>query len=214
VLREWERDRQATNARGLTVGAFSLQYLEHAERRYTKGGKPTSEICNVRTTLKWAVRLFRSLAVRDLHAGHVETFQNSLSESGTYSRRTINQHCGRFRRAVRWGVSRRLIPSDVLTSMQAAEPLRKGRAAVRERVAITPVPVADVEAVLPSPTTADRDGDNATFAADEPTSAARSTWPPSRPEPGTRSSELSTNACSGRASARSSPSTPASASCS
>ncbi len=50
---------------------------------------------------------------------------------------------------MKWGVSRRLVPSDVLVSLQAAEPVRRGQLEVRERNPVRTVSLADVEAVLP-----------------------------------------------------------------
>ncbi len=44
IVCEWKRDRETPRSIGLTVGEFALQYLEYAEQRYVKVGKPTSKI--------------------------------------------------------------------------------------------------------------------------------------------------------------------------
>lgn len=100
-MRAWERDHATPNGRGLTDERFALRYFEHAEGHYRKGGRITSEVHNVRTVLKWLVKLFRGVLVCDLHAGHVATFQSELAASGRYNRRTYNPHVGRLRTAMR-----------------------------------------------------------------------------------------------------------------
>ena len=64
-------------------------------------------------------------------------------------RSEINRRVGRIVRMFKWGVSEELIPPGIYEALRAVSGLRVGRSAVREKPPVSPVPVADVEAVRP-----------------------------------------------------------------
>jgi hypothetical protein len=67
----------------------------------------------------------------DRRPRHVKQYQASLTSAGL-PRTTINGYVARIRRALKWGVDEEIVPAEVLTAIQAVQPL-KGAGARRER---------------------------------------------------------------------------------
>ncbi len=65
------------------------------------------------------------------------------------SRSTINSRIERVKRIFKWGVENELVDARVFHALQAVEGLRQGRSAAKELPPIRPVPMEDVNAVLP-----------------------------------------------------------------
>lgn len=138
-----------TEAAGwLTVAELLAAYLDFAETYYQRDGKPTSEYIAVRDALKPVRALYGTAAVREFGPLSLKAVRDQMIAAGL-ARRHLNQRINRVRRCFRWGVENELVPPTVLEGLRAVAPLKKGRSAAPESPPVGPVPLADVEAVLP-----------------------------------------------------------------
>jgi hypothetical protein len=66
-----------------------------------------------------------------------------------WSRKTVNDSLARVKRALKWMVSRKLIPAAVMHECSAVTGLEKGRSRAKETEPKRPVPEEHIEAVRP-----------------------------------------------------------------
>ena len=140
--------RSATT-NGLLLGELLLTYLDHAERHYRgPGGKPTSEIDEVRVVIR---------ALRELYA------DKSAAEFGPLclkaarqrwvaddrSRTECNRRVGIVKRIFKWAVSADLVPATTYQALATVSALQKGRTAAPEKAPIGPVDDVTVDTTLP-----------------------------------------------------------------
>jgi integrase len=134
----------------LSVAELVLQFVKFAEGYY--GG---SERENLRYALRPLVRLYgRAKAVefgpRAFRAIRQALIEGTAPGSRKPAARThANKQMARIRSVFRWGAGRELIPASVFHALQAVESLRKGRTEALERTPVMPVPMDQVDAVLP-----------------------------------------------------------------
>jgi integrase len=94
-------------------------------------------------------RRYGTLPVASFGPARLLEFQECLAKEGL-ARRTVNAMIRRLRRTFRWGVSRELVPADVLRRLEAVEPVQPGRGGRETSGARGPVDWSLVEATLPS----------------------------------------------------------------
>lgn len=87
------------------------------------------------------------MALGDLRPAHLHDFQQRGIVKG-WARRTINDHCERIRRLVRWAIERELCEPGVLYRLQSVRALQKGRTKAREGEPVQLIPFADMELIL------------------------------------------------------------------
>lgn len=157
LIVEWLANRQrpapasnGTPSPDVTINELILGFLHFAERHYRQpDGTPTGEMDNIRDALRPLRQLYGRTFTRLFDASSLEAIQGHMVRSGRLARTTINARINRIRRIVRWGVRKKLVPVEVLQSIETVPGLERGRTQAREPDPIRPVPIELVEATIP-----------------------------------------------------------------
>ena len=133
----------------LTVAGLTLRFKEWAERHYVgPDGTPTRTLDNLRLNLRPWREAYGPLPVESFGPVRLAELRDGMVAAGL-ARSTISARIGAVKRVVKWGVSRELVDPAVLAKLEALEPLRRGRAGVKETTPVRPVPDGHLEAALP-----------------------------------------------------------------
>lgn len=132
----------------LTISELILAYIQHAERYYRKNGGPTSELSNVRLSLRPLRQLYGPTPARGFGPLALKAVRQALIDSGI-CRSEVNRRCRIIVRSFKWAVENELVPPSVHHGLKAVSGLGRGRADVRESAPVKPVPDVFVEAVRP-----------------------------------------------------------------
>ena len=133
----------------LTVNELVVTYWDkHVVGYYTKHGRPTSEVDNIRQALRFLRRLFGSTPARAVGPQALKLVRQDMVEAGR-CRSLVNKDINRVRAMFRWAVEHELLPVTTYQALQAVAGLRKGRSEAREAEPIGPVPEEHVRATLP-----------------------------------------------------------------
>lgn len=133
---------------GLTVEDLIGAYWMHAKSYYVGlDGEPTSELREVRYSLKPLRRLFAQTPADSFTAKHLAQVREEMVKAGN-CRRVVNTRTNRVRRAFKWALAEGLIASGVMESLRALEPLKAGRTKAEDYEEIKPVEEADYLATL------------------------------------------------------------------
>jgi integrase len=149
LISEWYaggRMLQHDPAADLLVDELAARYMQHAERYYTKGGKPTSMVRDIRYALRPLAGLYGSTPARDFSPSRLKAVREEFIKGGL-CRNEVNRRHKIILRCFRWAVSEEMVPTAVLESLRTVDGLKKGRTAVRETEAVGPVDDADVDAI-------------------------------------------------------------------
>jgi integrase len=126
-----------------------LAFWRHAEQHYRhEDGTTTSELVNLRYSLRPLKELYGTLPAEDLSPLKLKAVRQRMIDAGL-CRTLINQRVGHILRVYRWGVAEELVPETVHRALAAVTGLQKGRTEAPEREAVKPVAVEVVEATLP-----------------------------------------------------------------
>ncbi|MEQ8637413.1 tyrosine-type recombinase/integrase [Gimesia maris] len=148
LISVWLSRQDVSNVK-LTIADLSLLFIGFADGYYRKAdGVPTSEAANIRKALKYLVRLFRNLSVREFSPLKLQAVRDEMIAHGLV-RTSINRNIGRIKRMFRWGVENELVNPLVFQAVQSVAGLRAGRSGARESDPVKPVPSHRVEAVKP-----------------------------------------------------------------
>lgn len=133
----------------LTISELMVAYWDkHVTVYYSKNGRPTSEVDNVRQALRFLRRLFGSTRTREFGPQALKLVRQAMVEAGR--RRTlINKDVNRVRGMFRWAVEHELLPVTVYQCLLTVAALRRGRSPAKEAEPILPVPEEHVRATLP-----------------------------------------------------------------
>ena len=152
LICEWlSHGRQLPNVvacGNLTIAELMAAYLRFAEVYYSRDGQPTSEYTCMKDALRPVRELYSRNSIREFGPIALKAVRQRMVDHGL-CRRLINHRVNRIRRMFKWGVENELVPPDILHSLQAVAPLKKGRTTARESEPVRPVPLEHVEAVLP-----------------------------------------------------------------
>ncbi len=133
----------------LTINELMVAYWDkHVTCYYTKNGRATSEVDNVRQALRFLRRLYGSTPAKDFGPQSLKVVRQDMIEAGR-CRSLVNKDVNRVRAMFRWAVEHELLPVTVYQTLQAVAALRKGRSEARETEPVGPVPEAHVRATLP-----------------------------------------------------------------
>jgi integrase len=132
----------------LTVNELAAAYVEFAEGYYRKNGQPTSEIRDIKLSIRPLRELFGFLPVVNFSPFQLKTVRQAMIDSGL-CRNVVNQRTHRLVRLFGWGVEESMVPAQVHWGLKAVKGLKKGRHDVRESEPVKPVPEAFVDAVRP-----------------------------------------------------------------
>ena len=148
------KDKDLPDPTKLTVSNLVERYLEHARKHYTKpNGRRTTHASNMDHATRELIALCGHRPVSTVRASDVREAREQMIERGL-TRVTINERVNRIRHVFKWGVSHDLVPPEVLQKLQALEPLRRGRAGVKEgkgRRTLNPSDIEDILPHLPTP---------------------------------------------------------------
>ena len=145
VLAEWKAGGEQPPATpDLTIIEVLARFWQYAETTYQNQG--TLE--NFKYALRPLKALYGDVLVDDFGRRELKAVRQSVVDRGV-SRRYVNQSTQRLVQIFRWGADEGLVSPDVLSSLEAVQPLRRGRCAARETKPVRPAPDADVAAIRP-----------------------------------------------------------------
>lgn len=139
----------------LTLHELVVAYMEHANSYYVKNGNPTSEIECIKLGTRPLLALYGNSPADDFGPLKLRSVRQLMIDEKNLCRRTINKTIGRIRSIFRWGVSHEMVPASVLNSLEAVEPLKRGRTEARDPVKRRPVAdtsIARVKKLVPERT--------------------------------------------------------------
>jgi integrase len=141
-------DDNASGPEDLTINELALAYLQFADGYYRKNGEPTSEIRDIRLSIRPLRELFGTLSVRDFGPLQLKAARQVMIDSGL-CRNEVNKRTRRLVRLFGWGVEEAMVPPQVHWGLKAVKGLKRGRSGVRESEPVKPVPDAFIDAVRP-----------------------------------------------------------------
>jgi integrase len=129
------------NRAGLTsLNTLLLAYLDFAKSHYTNNGSALSAeyhhyrgVARAVNQTKWGrlpLASFGPLALQEV--------RDEMVQIG-WARKYTNAQTNRLRRVLTWGVSREVVPPNVLIAVRAVQPLLAGRTGAKESKPIPPV---------------------------------------------------------------------------
>jgi integrase len=135
------RNKHATGSTpcDLTVAELCLRYVEHAQRYYTKRGRPTSEIHSVRKTVKTLRQLYGHVLTEDFGPLALKTCREHWVAEGL-TRGGVNRLARITKTIFRWAVENELVGPAVWQALSAVAGLKRGRTEAPEADPVRPVP--------------------------------------------------------------------------
>jgi integrase len=133
----------------LSINELIVAFWRYAEEHYRRpDDQPTGELDNLRDALHPLRQLYGNMPTSSFDSLALETIQDHLVRSGRLARTTINARINRIRRVFRWAVRKKLVPAEVLLSIEAVPGLKKNRSSAREPEPVAPVAREHVKATL------------------------------------------------------------------
>lgn len=132
----------------ITVIEVLSQFVEQAERRYTKAGRPTSSILTFRTPIRVMRELYGETPAAKFGPLALERVRSEFVRRGL-SRSVANRYARLIIAIFRWAVSREIVAETVPTRLSCLQPLRPGETDAHENEKVLPVDDATVERTLP-----------------------------------------------------------------
>ncbi len=134
------------NRSALTINELFVAYWEFVQVHYRKNGSPTSEVEDIRLSVREVLDLHGCTIVDEFGPLRLKAVRQAMIDGGL-SRGVINQRIGRIKRLFKWGVENELVRGETLHALQAVAGLRKGRTDAREADPIEPADERIVERV-------------------------------------------------------------------
>jgi integrase len=132
----------------ITVARLLELFWIHAQKTYTKNGKPTSQLTNIRLAIRVAREAYGESLARDFSAVRLRRIREAIIDEGKLCRSEVNRRCKIIGQIFRWAVGEGLVPPAVAQSIREFAGLRKGRSDVPDHPKVKPVPRDAVDAVL------------------------------------------------------------------
>ena len=135
----------------LTINQIIVEYMKWAQSYYVKAGVATSELANIKIALNHLQQIsnYGEMEANGFKPAHLEVIRAEIMKAKLHrnpslglSRSEINRRIKHIVRFFRWAVSKDLVDSTVVWSLEAWQKtfgLKKGRTNVREteKVAIS-----------------------------------------------------------------------------
>ncbi len=147
IVTKWLRREQYSSVL-LTVDELALLYLDFATGYYVKNGRPTSEVHEIRASIRPLVARCGRLRVGDFSPLKLKAVREDMVSQG-WCRNTVNARVKRLRRLFKWGVENEYVPAQVLTGLTAVAALKYGKTTAKERPRVKPADESIVDATLP-----------------------------------------------------------------
>ena len=139
----------AKSGPALTVSELLLAFWKHAQEHYrAPDGSPSEELGNVKAAIRAARLLYGLTPADEFGPLALRAVRERLIADGLM-RTTINGRVNRIRRAFKWAASLEMIPVATVQALGTVAGLQKGRTAAREPEPVKPVPITDIDQVLP-----------------------------------------------------------------
>ena len=132
----------------LTIGRLAVLFMDHAAGYSVKDGQPTGEISRLQTAFRPLVQKYSRERVSRFGPLKLKDVRELMIRKG-WTRSGINDAVKRIVRMLRWAVENELAAPAVYDACRAVTGLRCNRSAAREADPVTPVPLDDLNAVLP-----------------------------------------------------------------
>jgi integrase len=163
--RQCVSEPQQRDASTLTVGQLLAAYWAWAKTYYVAPAhgpdgeplvkpdgspltEPAGELTNYRHAMQPLKRLYGATRATEFGPLALRALVNEFVRIG-WCRNHVNRQLGRIKAIFKWGVSQELIPPAVHQALITVPGLRAGKSSARETAPVRPVPLEQVEAVLP-----------------------------------------------------------------
>ena len=125
-----------------------LAYWRYAQSYYRKDGKPTSEQGLIKLAVRHLVELYGRTLASVIGPLALKTIRQRMVDYDI-SLNVVNKYIGIIKRMFKWGSENELLAPSGYHGLQSVSNLRSGRSMARETEPVTPVPEANIDAVLP-----------------------------------------------------------------
>jgi integrase len=132
----------------LMINELILAYWRFAEEHYTRDGKPTRHLDNIKDSIRPLRALYGHTRAAEFGAAGFKAVRRAMINA-KLCRNTVNGRMGKLRSLFRWAVEERMIPAEVFVELASVKALKRGRDGVRETEPVGPVADEQVAAVLP-----------------------------------------------------------------
>ncbi|MDP1561172.1 MAG: site-specific integrase [Pirellulaceae bacterium] len=163
AIAEWLANQRKSSGppKQTTVAELILAHMKWAKGYYPKNGKPTSQVCLLRATLRVLRRFYGHLPVSEFGSRKLAAFRDLLTKEPSKKkmpdgsphylcRNEINRRVRCVRKMFNWGVEHELTESEHVAALKLVSPLAAGRCPnVREGKVVLPVEIADVDKTIP-----------------------------------------------------------------
>ncbi|WP_422928368.1 tyrosine-type recombinase/integrase [Singulisphaera sp. PoT] len=139
--------RDAAREASVSVGELLLAYLRYAEGHFTRDGKPTRHVDNIKDAIRPLRKLYSHTPAEDFDAAALKSVRKAMIDAGL-SRNTANARIKKIKTLFSWAAEERLVSATVLHEIRSVRSLQRGRDGVRETAPVRPVPTEHVQAVL------------------------------------------------------------------
>lgn len=130
-----------------SISYLVSEHRKHAERRYVKHGRTTTEVKAFQVSVRPLWQMFGTMATGDFGPLALQKCRDALVAKG-FCRVQVNKHVGRIKRVFKWGVSREIVSQATYQALLTVEDLRKGEGAW-DPPPVGCVPEEHIEAIRP-----------------------------------------------------------------
>jgi integrase len=133
----------------ISVNRLLELFWIHAQGKYTKNGRATSQLTNIRLAIRAAREAYGETAARDFGAVQLRRVRERILGEQRLCRSEVSRRCRLIVQVFKWGVSWGHIPPTVTESLRTVEGLRRGDTSAGDHPRKKPVSWEAVEATLP-----------------------------------------------------------------
>lgn len=135
----------ATPEEPITVAEVYSQFRDHARSYY---GQESRTPENIAEAMRVVLRLYGLCPADEFRATCLKAVRQSWIDDGRV-RTNVNRLCNLVKQVFGWAASEELIDAGVDASLKTVKALKKGRCDASESQPVRPVPLEQVERVLP-----------------------------------------------------------------
>ncbi len=121
----------------------------HAEKVYSKHGRPTREINNVRDAVRPLLARYASHPVNSFTSADLVLLRDQVQADRSWARTTLNARIGVIKRIFYWGVQRGLVQPSTAHAIASVKGLRSGQSQAKDSKKVAGITEEQMRAVLP-----------------------------------------------------------------
>jgi len=141
---EYKTARDSLHDNTVTVSVLVARFLEWAETNYVKNDRYTGTHKKFKIIVQPLLELYKSVPVTEFGPLALKAVRNSMIESKTLCRNSINERVGGIRRIFQWGVSEELVPETVYRALMTVSMLKEGKTSAVDHPPVEEAPLEDV----------------------------------------------------------------------